>query len=153
MSKVKMADANASCTFRIISAIFFPSVSEAIQVRRPEPRTRTGFWRDFKSMPNLSVVRRGFAGGCRIQHMIGASFGVSESARSLSSAFVHQALLHRLIHSNLSEVTPTHRHDRHVVHWTPESDPSSRQRLAGIDLNSLPTQRPVSSGPVSGPIW
>src|SRR5262249_50742761 len=31
----------------------------------------------------------------------GASFGVSESARSLSSAFVHQALLlHRPIHSN-----------------------------------------------------
>src|ERR1700686_2995704 len=68
MSKVKMADANASCTFRIISAIFFPSVSEAIQVRRPEPRTRIGFWGDFKSMPNLSVIRRGFARGCRIQH-------------------------------------------------------------------------------------
>jgi hypothetical protein len=32
----------------------------------------------------------------------GASFGVSESARSLSSAFVHQVLLHQLIHSNLS---------------------------------------------------
>src|SRR5215472_15075856 len=30
----------------------------------------------------------------------GASFGVSESAGSLSSAFVHQALLHRPIHSN-----------------------------------------------------
>jgi light-regulated signal transduction histidine kinase (bacteriophytochrome) len=33
-----------------------------------------------------------------------------------------------------------------VVHWTPQSAPSSSQRLAGIDLNSLPTQRPVSSG-------
>src|SRR5882724_3414368 len=32
----------------------------------------------------------------------GASFGVSESARSLSSAFVHQALLLRPMHSNLS---------------------------------------------------
>src|SRR2546422_206049 len=32
--------------------------------------------------------------------MGGASFVVSESARSLSSAFLHQALLHRLIHSN-----------------------------------------------------
>src|SRR5262249_6920164 len=32
----------------------------------------------------------------------GASFGVSESARSLSSAFVHQALLLRLMHSNKS---------------------------------------------------
>jgi hypothetical protein len=31
----------------------------------------------------------------------GASFGVSESAWPLSSAFVHQALLHRLIHSNI----------------------------------------------------
>ena len=31
----------------------------------------------------------------------GASFSVSESVCSLSSAFVHQALLHRLIHSNL----------------------------------------------------
>src|SRR6266705_6425118 len=30
----------------------------------------------------------------------GASLVVSESARSLSSAFLHQALLHRLIHSN-----------------------------------------------------
>src|SRR5262245_52051351 len=32
----------------------------------------------------------------------GASFGVSESARSLSSALVHQALLLRLMHSNKS---------------------------------------------------
>src|ERR1700740_741005 len=32
----------------------------------------------------------------------GASFGVSESACSLSSAFLHQALLPRPIHSNLS---------------------------------------------------
>src|SRR5216683_3054969 len=30
----------------------------------------------------------------------GASLVVSESAGSLSSAFLHQALLHRLIHSN-----------------------------------------------------
>src|SRR6267143_6630877 len=34
----------------------------------------------------------------------GASLVVSESARSLSSAFLHQALLHRLIHSNNSGV-------------------------------------------------
>src|SRR5712664_1127172 len=34
----------------------------------------------------------------------GASFGVSESARSLSSAFVHQALLLRPMHSNLPGV-------------------------------------------------
>jgi hypothetical protein len=31
---------------------------------------------------------------------MGSLFGVSESARSLSSAFLHQALLLRLIHSN-----------------------------------------------------
>jgi len=36
----------------------------------------------------------------------GASFSVSESVRSLSSAFVHQALLHRLIHSYTFKLTP-----------------------------------------------
>ncbi|HZD13417.1 MAG TPA: hypothetical protein VE177_07865, partial [Candidatus Binatus sp.] len=39
----------------------------------------------------------------------GASFGVSESAASLSSAFVHQALLLRLMHSNNSGVIPSNR--------------------------------------------
>lgn len=40
----------------------------------------------------------------------GASFGVSESARSLSSAFVHQALLLRLLHSNLPGLKPESQH-------------------------------------------
>jgi hypothetical protein len=33
-----------------------------------------------------------------------------------------------------------------MLHWTYENDANSSQRLAGIDLNSLPTQRPVSAG-------
>src|SRR5258708_21441616 len=37
----------------------------------------------------------------------GASLVVSESAGSLSSAFLHQALLHRLIHSNNPPTTPS----------------------------------------------
>src|SRR6266850_2243887 len=37
----------------------------------------------------------------------GASLVVSESAGSLSSAFLHQALLHRLIHSNNPPRTPS----------------------------------------------
>ena len=36
----------------------------------------------------------------------GASFGVSESARSLISAFEHQALLLRPMHSNSTELIP-----------------------------------------------
>jgi hypothetical protein len=36
----------------------------------------------------------------------GASFGVSDSALSLSSAFVHEAFLLRFIHSNFSEPRP-----------------------------------------------
>ena len=36
-----------------------------------------------------------------------------------------------------------------MLHWTYENDVNSSQRLVGIDLNSLPTQRPVSAGAAS----
>src|ERR1700733_7348931 len=36
-----------------------------------------------------------------------------------------------------------------MAHWTSRSFPNSWPRLTGIDLNSLPANRPVVRGPIS----
>ena len=62
--------------------------------------------RDFKSMPNLSVVRRGFAGGCRI-NMIGDLLSVAayESTKGRVKEAVERWAL-RCAKANVSGITP-----------------------------------------------
>ena len=51
------------------------------------------------------------------------------------------------LRTNLCSAGKTRFNLKLMLHWTSENDANSSQRLAGIDLNSLPTYRPVSSGP------